>query len=217
MKQAQTLARAGMRRHGPPPRSERGVVVFIALIVLVAMTLAGLATLRSSGSAILTAGNLGFRQGATVAGDLGGEAALAWLKLQGPITLEARNPTKGYYATWNDLQPPLPAGQTFNPMTWGEANWKNAAQAVQVNAGASDAAGNRVSYVVHRMCAIAGAIAGTGAPANQECVTLSDPGKGGPKEAGQKALVGTSQVYYRITARIEGPKNTVSYVQTMMY
>jgi hypothetical protein len=48
-------------------------------------------------------------------------------------------------------------------------------------------------------------------------VTISDPGKGGPKEAGSKALVGTAQVYFRVTARIEGPKNTVSYVQTMMY
>jgi hypothetical protein len=67
------------------------------------------------------------------------------------------------------------------------------------------------------MCAVAGATSGTGAPANQECVTVSDPGKGGPKEAGQVALIGTSQVYFRVTARIEGPKNTVSYVQTMVY
>jgi Tfp pilus assembly protein PilX len=206
-----------MPRRGAPPRSERGVVVFIALIVLVAMMLAGIATLRSSGSAILTAGNLAFRQGATVAGDLGTEAGLAWLVKQGPVTLEARDAAKGYYASYNDLVPTLPAGATFNPITWGKSNWENPAQAVQVNGGAPDAAGNRVSYVIHRMCLLAGSIAGTGAPAGQECVTLSDPGKGGPKEAGQKALTGTSQVYYRITARIEGPKNTVSYVQTMVY
>lgn len=206
-----------LRRSGGPRRNERGVVVFIALIVLVAMTLAGLATLRSSGSAILTAGNLAFRQGATVSGDLGTESGLAWLVTQGPVTLEARNPAQGYYVTWNDLEPPLAAGQTFSAVTWGDANWRDATKAVQVNGGAADAAGNRVSYVIHRMCAVAGPISGTGAPANQECVTLTDPGKGGPKESGSKALTGTSQVYYRITARIEGPKNTVSYVQTMVY
>jgi hypothetical protein len=217
MKQTQSLAIARMRRHCRPPRSERGVVIFIALIVLVAMMLAGIATLRSSGSAILTAGNLGFRQGATVSGDLGTESGLAWLVKQGPVTLEARDPTKGYYVTWNDREPPLAAGQTFDPMLWGDSNWKDPAKAVQVNGGAPDAAGNKVSYVIHRMCALAGSIAGTSAPANQECVTVSDPGKGGPKEAGQKALVGTSQAYFRITARIEGPKNTVSYVQTMVY
>jgi Tfp pilus assembly protein PilX len=208
---------AVMRRSRAPRRAERGVVIFIALIVLVAMTLAGLATLRSSGSAVLTAGNLAVRQGATVSGDLGIETGIVWLRAQGPVTLETRNPARGYYATSNDLEPPLAAGATFTPTTWGEANWRDAAKAVQVNGGAADAAGNRVSFVIHRMCRLAGPIAGTGAPANQECVTLTDPGKGGPKESGSKALTGTSQVYYRITARIEGPKNTVSYVQTMVY
>jgi hypothetical protein len=208
---------AVLRRGRAPRRAERGVVVFIALIVLVAMTLAGLATLRSSGSAVLTAGNLAFRQGATVSGDLGSENGLAWLTAQGPVTLEARNPVLGYYATWNDIEPPLAAGQTFNPVTWGDANWRDAAKAVQVNNGAVDSAGNRVSYVIHRMCKFAGAIAGSSAPVDQECVTLTDPGKGGPKESGTVALTGTSQVYYRITARIEGPKNTVSYIQTMVY
>jgi type IV pilus assembly protein PilX len=232
MKQTQTLtlAQSALWRGRTPPRSERGVVVFIALIVLVAMTLAGLATLRASGSAILTAGNLGFRQGATVSGDVGGESGLAWVKTQGPVTLQARDTSKGYYANWTDLQPPPPASLPTCPapvanqplpsnwaQCWGEANWENAANAVQVNGGALDAAGNRVSYVIHRMCAENGIITGAGVSPSQECVTLSDPGKGSPKEAGQKALTGTSQVYYRITARIEGPKNTVSYVQTMVY
>jgi Tfp pilus assembly protein PilX len=217
MTQVRSTVPAARRRECAPPRAERGVVVFIALIVLVAMMLAGLATLRSSGSAILTAGNLALRQSATVAGDLGIETGLAWLRLQGPVTLESRNPGLGYYVSFNDLEPPLPTGQQFDPYLWGDANWRDAAKAVQVNSGAYDAAGNRVSYVIHRMCKLAGAVAGTGAPANQECVTLTDPGKGGPKEAGSPALTGTSQVYFRITARIEGPKNTVSYVQTMVY
>lgn len=224
-------ALAVLRRGRPPRRSERGVVVFIALIVLVAMMLAGIATLRSSGSVILTAGNLAFRQSATVSGDLGAETALAWLVAQGTTTLQDRIAAQGYYPTANDLLSPPPrtancqgaapaAGEPLEPnwpVCWGAANWLNPALAVQVNGGAPDAAGNRVSYVIHRMCAVAGPIAGTGAPPNQECVTLTDPGKGGPKEAGAKAFTGTSQVYYRITARIEGPKNTVSYVQTMVY
>lgn len=217
MKQAHLSRPVAMRRDAPPPSAQRGVVVFIALIVLVAMMLAGLATLRSSGSAILTAGNLALRQSATVAGDLGIETGLTWLRAQGTVTLENRNPGRGYYATFNDLEPPLPTGQQFDPYLWGEANWRDAAKAVQVNSGSLDAAGNRVSYVIHRMCRVAGAVSGTGAPANQECVTLTDPGKGGPKEPGAPAFTATSQVYFRITARIEGPKNTVSYVQTMVY
>jgi type IV pilus assembly protein PilX len=220
MRKTPTLALAGARRHGAPGNRQRGVVVFIALIVLVAMMLAGIAMVRSSGSAILTAGNLALRQNATISGDLGVESARTWLGLQGPITLEKSDAPKGYYATWGEQIPALPAGQTFDPVLWGKDNWEKTDRAVQVNGGAPDAAGNRISYVVHRMCALPGAISGTTAPANQECVTLTDPGKGGMKrslEGGEKSLVGTSQVYYRVTARVEGPKKTVSYVQTMMY
>jgi Tfp pilus assembly protein PilX len=217
MNQARPFALARMQqRRCAPQRSQRGVVIFIALIVLVAMTLAGIAMMRASGSAMLTAGNLGFRQTATASGDLGLERARAWLSLQGPVPLELRNPAQGYYATWNDKEP-FVAGEVFDPLLWGASNWNNPGRAIQVNNGAFDAAGNKVSYVIHRMCAVPGATSGTGAPANQECVTVSDPGKGGPKEAGQVALTGTSQVYFRVTARIEGPKNTVSYVQTMVY
>lgn len=218
MSQARPFALARMQqRRCAPQRSQRGVVIFIALIVLVAMTLAGIAMMRASGSAMLTAGNLGFRQNAIASGDLGLESARTWLSTQGPVTLELRNPSRGYYATWNDQEPPVAAGVSFDPLLWGASNWNNAGRAVQVNNGAYDAAGNKVSYVIHRMCAVPGATSGTGAPANQECVLVSDPGKGGPKEAGSTALAGTSQVYFRVTARIEGPKNTVSYVQTMVY
>lgn len=217
MKQTRLSRPAVARCLAPPPRTQRGVVVFIALIVLVAMMLAGIATLRSSGSAILTAGNLALRQSATISGDLGIESGLAWLRTQGPVTLELRNPGRGYYASFNDLEPLLPTGQQFDPFLWGAANWLDAAKAVQVNNGAPDIAGNRVSFVIHRMCRVAGASSGSGAPANQECVNLVDPEKGGPKEAGSKALSNTTQVYFRITARIEGPKNTVSYIQSMVY
>jgi Tfp pilus assembly protein PilX len=217
MNAARPFAFARMHHRGPAPqRAQRGVVIFIALIVLVAMTLAGIAMMRSSGSAMLTAGNLGFRQNATASGDLGLEAARTWLSTMGPVPLEIRNPAVGYYATWNDKEP-FVAGEVFDPILWGASNWNNAGRAVQVNNGATDAAGNKVSFVIHRMCSLPGAASGTTAPASQECVTVSDPGRGGPKEAGQVSLTGTSQVYFRVTARIEGPKNTVSYVQTMVY
>lgn len=209
MKQARTLALARMRRHCAPPRSQRGVVVFIALIVLVAMMLAGIATMRSSGSAILTAGNLAFRQNATVAGDLGLEAALAWLKTQGPVPLQGVIAASGYCETWE------PAFNPLDTTTWAKCTDGPAGtdRPITVQMAGPDAAGNSVSYVIHRMCAKTGDVVVVG----QECVTLADPGKGGPKEAGSPALTGTAQVYYRITARIQGPKNTVSYVQTMMY
>jgi len=210
MNTTRTSALAGLRRRRAPARSQRGVVVFIALIVLVAMMLAGVALMRSSGSAILTAGNLAFRQNATSSGDRGLEAARTWLNGQGPVPLQGTIAASGYCETWQTGFNP------FDQATWTQCTGGTAATITIQNAG-TDAAGNAVTYVIHRMCRNTGAVANAG---GQECVTVSDPGKGGPKralEGGEKALTGTSQPYYRITARIVGPKNTVSYVQTMMY
>ena len=63
-------------------KAQDGVVLFIALIVLVAMTLAGIAVMRSVDTNVLIAGNLAFRNAATSAGDAGIEAARNWLATQ---------------------------------------------------------------------------------------------------------------------------------------
>ena len=51
------------------PRRERGVVLLIALIVLVAMTLAGIGMMRSIDTGTMVSGNIGFRQAAVATGD----------------------------------------------------------------------------------------------------------------------------------------------------
>src|SRR2546428_13810539 len=61
------------------PRRQRGVTLFIALIVLVAMTMAAVAMMRSVDTATVVAGNIGFRQSAVNAADQGVQAAYAWL------------------------------------------------------------------------------------------------------------------------------------------
>jgi len=187
--------------------AQRGVVVFIALIVLVAMTLAGLAVMRSSGTAILTAGNLAFKQNTVISGDAGIEQAISnYLRTVGPSTLENDSPANGYYATW------LVAGAPpteFDPITW--TGWNDPSKRA---AAGVDVAGNTVTYVIHRMCL------NTGAVDQDNCVVhrgdLAGSSKGGAAY-GEKAIKGAARPWYRITARIVGPKNTVSYVQSMVY
>lgn len=198
------------RRLVTPPKSERGVVVFIALIVLVAMTLAGLAVMRSSNTAILTAGNLSFKQGSVLAGDAGLERGIVdFLRnaTTGAVTLEQDVPLQGYYATWFDGDPTL--GKPFDPISWPD--WDKPSLR---GAAGKDAAGNTVYYVIHRMCRSKG-------PVSQDyCVTVdSEYGSGskGGGAYGEKSLKDTSRPYFRLTARIEGPKQTISYVQSMIY
>ena len=184
---------------------ERGAVLFIALIVLVAMSLAGIALIRGVDTANLIAGNLAFKQNATHGGDWGVEQARTWLQGQAATALYNDDAaTKRYLAAMQsglDFTATDPSRPDFD--------WTNNS----FNAGA-DPAGNQVRYVIHRMCDLAGN------PGSVNCVRTSTGGtsdstKGGATYGGA-ALPSTSQIYYRITARVTGPRNTVSYVQVMV-
>lgn len=203
---------------GVSPRSnQRGVVLFIALIVLVAMTLAGLAMFRQVGTGIIIAGNLAFKDNATSVSDLGIETGRAWLVGQSSGTLQS-DVASGYCSSW---QP------NFDPTTHGWTGAANCAAGVgmpssgSVQVTADDGTGNEVRYVVHRLCRCTGALNAVcpdGQP--QECSTLGSAGAGGSKGGGQYGvlpLANTMQPYFRITVRTAGPRNTVSYVQAVMY
>src|SRR5258705_7570907 len=107
-----TSARAKSVRMRAPRGAQRGVVLFIALIVLVAMTLAGLAMMRSVDTNNLIAGNLAFKSAAVSAGDAAIEAARAWVMSKTPGELEADQPGSGYFANWDP---------SFDPKTFGWA------------------------------------------------------------------------------------------------
>jgi len=194
-----------------PRRGERqrGVVLMIALIVLVAMTLAGIALMRSVGTTSLIAGNLAFQQSATSSGDTGTEAAIAWLQT---------NNNSGYL--WNNTPAQGYMAQRQDPVT-GQS-WDTFWTAVINPSGGpslstsrpQDSAGNTVSYVIQRLCN------GTGDPTapGVDCAAPQSVAQAGSssKGAGAVALLYNSSIYYRITTRIDGPRNTVSYVQVVV-
>lgn len=184
----------------PIRRRESGFVLFIALIVLVAMSLAGIALFRQSGNGTLVAGNLTFAQAATSGADRGIEAARAWLVLQGGTTLQTDNNATGFYSS---------TPTSFDPTTF---NWTSNSFLVT-----TDSLGNEIRYVIHRLCAQPNlAVNGQ----NQQCVTATAVGSGASKGGGAYgvfSLTSTIQPYFRITARAAGPRNAVSYVQTILY
>src|SRR5205085_9046646 len=104
---SQHALEALMRRHSPHRMNgavrarQSGVVLLIALIVLVAMTLAGIGMLRSIDTGTLVAGNIGFRQATVATGDSGIELARTWL-LNNINSLNADQPSAGYYSTRQD-------------------------------------------------------------------------------------------------------------------
>jgi len=177
------------------------VVLFIALILIVAMLLTGLAIMRSVGSGTLLTANLAFKQSATASADRGIEAARAWLLSQSGSTLDNDSAANAYYSSWG----------TFDPMTF---DWSAA-----VSIG-DDASGNTTSYVIHRLCQTANATVNA---TTQQCVVKSVSASGGTIGGsaggvgyGSFNLTSTISPYYRVTVRTTGPRNTVSYLQAIL-
>lgn len=224
---------------------QHGVVLLVALIMLIAITLAGLSLFRQVSTATLIAGNLAFKQGATSAADRGVEDARSWListattslaTLQG--TNKLTNPAF-YFPAWcytstgdwgtagtnSDCNRATPTPPAFDPLTydWSAATKSQLATGPDTDANGWDSRNNRVRYVVHRLCSMDGAINAVReygpAQAIQSCalaasgVECLDKGVLG----GENCLSQSVQPYYRVTARVEGPRNTVSFVEVILY
>ena len=205
-------AGAGHRRAAGA--GQRGIVLMMALIVLVAMTLAGIALVRSVDTSNIIAGNLAFQQAATSAGDTGSEAAVTWLQANSGNNnvMWGLTPSQGYFGSCNLAVPGSCTPNFAGNQTW-DTYWRAvlAANATTV-LPSPDAAGNTVSYVIHRLCNA------NGDPAAVDC---AEPPAAGTTAASSKtsdkvALMYTAQRFYRVTTRIAGPRNTVSYIQTIV-
>jgi type IV pilus assembly protein PilX len=190
------------RLYGPHKRlvKESGVVLFVALIVLIVMTLAGLAMMRQMGAGVSIAGNMAFKENATSVADSGTEAARAWFVPQTALALSSDSPTNGYYSSW---------GTSIDPTMF---DW-SAGHSVAVTLDAGT--GNSVRYVIHRLCAFAGR---TPDDPTQRCSDSVASNAGSTKGGGSYGgipLTPVAQPFFRVTTRVEGPRNTVSYIQVV--
>jgi hypothetical protein len=187
---------------------ERGVVLFVALIVLVVMALMGLAMIRQSGSGLSIAGNLGMRQNALSGVDLGTEAALAWWQplLAAPGALDSDLVAQGYFSDWGTTDPTRIKGDP------SQYNWNNGFLVT-----ADDGTGNEVRYIIERLCVLNNQ---PSTAAGQQCVEtalgngndMSGTCDNYPQSCPPPAMT----VNYRVSSRVLGPRNTVSYIQVML-
>ena len=193
-------------------RAQQGVVLFIALIVLVAMSLAGIALMRSVDTGTIIAGNLAFRQTAMHVGDIGLEAARSWLLTASSTALYNDQPGvtggTGYYANWATNVDLLGNDSTKPDFDWSTA--------MTVTSPAPPT-GYTVKYVIHRLCE------GTGNPVAVTCskqpgtTSSTASGSKGAASFGNYAISINTQAAYRITVKVTGPRNAVSYVQSVVY
>lgn len=208
--QTAILRQFRFRRPAQPRSRQHGLVLIIALIALVALSLGGIAFMRSVDTSGLIAGNLAFNRAGVAASDAGIEAARAQILAGGFNSWVDQSPGPWYWAQWQN---------GFDPRSY---DWNGAAAVFDPSGlpGAQQAAfaGYDVRYVVHRMCSTAGDPV-TSACMYKQVTSLGGRTKGacGYGECPPSDITDFATPYFRITSRIVGPRNTTAYVQVMMY
>jgi type II secretory pathway pseudopilin PulG len=218
-----------MKHSNLPRRSARrddGISLIVVLVALLIIGFAAVALLRSSDTGTLVTGNLAFKKAALAAGDVGTEAALTWLgDNAGDDTLFDDVAASGYFATTADICD-LTGSRTPGDIS-DDVNWDGVDPGENCNLDAFTMVGPpgvpdgyTVSYVINRVCNAPGdsnAIFAKDGVTPMVCSTIgagvSEGSTRGGGSYGNTPLTGESQTYYRITTRIDGPRNTVRYIQ----
>lgn len=186
-------------------RFQAGVAMPVMLIILAVMMISSIYLLRSSTSTTLTTANLAYESALSKAADLGINTAYQWLS-----AVPNRN------VLWND----------------SAADGYVATMAVGANQGVSnaafwngsrflvDTAGNRIEYVIHRLCAFSGPFTAPNSCATtaaKQNVAAKTP-IGSSLSTSSQVYQGSPQLHYVITARISGARggNVMNQAVVMM-
>jgi len=200
-----------------PPRCQHGVVLFVSLIVMVALSLAAIALIRSVDTTNAIVGNLAFRLASILPANASVEQAAGALFQDADIgniahitDLEKNNdkPAENYFAHRVAGEDPRGVPAVLQKKTTASTLTKKF-DASDTYGAAAAATDTQVTYVIERMCVAAGA------PTTGNCDLV--PPKGNPGNTlGDAESGGGSVPFYRVTVRVDGPKNTASFVQAML-
>lgn len=193
---------------------QRGASLFIALVTLVILSIAGVALVRSVDTGNLIAGNFAFKNATVHAADVGIEAALTYLNDTVALTPDGNLPdgcTAGacrYYARAQaEGAEGIPIG-----IDWNHANLAS-----------TSVGGYSVRYVIDRLCNPSAGVSvalGTNPVADAAaplCYTTPMDPKSSKKGGIGPGVSSTAvEVFYRVTVRVTGPRDTVTMLQTIL-
>lgn len=213
------------------PQRQTGVILLLTLIVLVAMTLAVIALIRSVDTTNVVAGNLAFKQATLQVADEGTELAIQCLSgtttttcpgggfLAGTEATYYEIPASGYYPA--DMEELDPVGSSNDPnhalVDWDDngCNGLATSRCIQASPSVSaSAAGYTLRYIINRLCPAAGL------PNNcpSTIAITSGASTGAMDYTSKEGLTSETQTeYYRIITRINGPRHTVSFIETIVH
>lgn len=199
-------------------KQQYGVVLFIALVALVVMSLAAVALIRSVDTNSGIAGNLSFKQTASVSSSFGLENVTDTLGIKTLDYGNANDPSNGYYAICStfDKSTTCDGKKLTDDASWvtGTTSRLASGSITGITKGL-DAYGNTIQYIVERMCNTASA------PSSTTCLLVNANNDSSSHNALNEPLAGAPEILtdipiYRVTVRVTGPKNTVSFIQAFI-
>lgn len=177
----------------------------MALIALVAMSLAAMAMIRSVDTGNVIAGNAAFRQASSQAVDIAMESAFTYMTntlTDANISTDQPGGCAGncvYYAT----------KQAENAYDIPNViNWTNVPAVSLAGLGIDGA--YQVRYVLERLCSVANVTD----PADQCYLTKQDPKCQQNNPGNPSVCADTQGTYFRTTVYVTGPRNTKTYSQS---
>lgn len=178
-----------------PSLRQDGLSLPIMLIILLVMMVTGVLMLRATHSTTLTTGNLAYNATMTRAADYGLHVGFQWLNttaVANKATLDASDAGHGYEAKLDT---------TLSPRS--SDFWTNSIMV-------TDPDGNKIDYVIHRLCAFEGAYSQKPnscmlTSANNSMLGNTVP-LGESLAADAPQFASSPQMHYVITARIHGAR-----------
>lgn len=191
---------------------QQGVAMVIALVALAALSLAGVALMRTVDTGNVVSGNLAFNEAAIQLADIGAEQAYWFINgnLQdipnncadpvGNLNNQLGSCPSYYYPNISNVDAatklPAPAGG----LTWSDA------QEVLLPGETTGNGTYTVQYVIERMC--------TGTANAQEVPTFARCTAAPIYDTtGTIPITGQGKLFYRVTVQVSGPRNTRSLSQ----
>lgn len=172
-----------------PIRCQRGVTMLLVLLLLSVMLIGGMALARITEIGSLAAGNASYREASLQASEVGLNTAYAAVR----AVVDEETNAAGWY--WATIQPSDLVGIPT-------VNW---AAAPEITVGIYS-----VRYVAERMCNTTPVTS-----ALRQCLVRQAPQIDSSK-FGQEPLDPPNSRQFRITVRVTGPKDTQTWVQSLV-
>lgn len=212
---------------------QRGASLLFALITLVALALAASALVRSVDTGAVVMGNLGAKKATAVAADRATQQAIKFLAVDMTEATRLNDaPNQGYYATSKEDYDIT--GFDGSDPNRKLVNWDVDGSCAYATSGTCDpqtrpsdsfwvdqTARLEARWLITRLCGTAGIDAKK--TSNNNCAValkasvMKDTTAGAPNQStGGGFQLQNQQPFYRIVVRVKGPRNAVTYTETIV-